>query len=116
MRERAIHLKIKVKSLASEARIIRKEAKKTSGDVKYGLNAHRTSVVRPQARASLLAYGILRGVPYCVMERSCRYEPDFNRVIKMATSFGARGEQCDAWRDEAERYCQNSCSGKAEAA
>ncbi len=92
-------LKIKVMSLAAEARIIRAEEKrlkkanrrliasgktdqmtKEDRDAYLGkrskvindLHSHRIAVVRPAARHSLLAYGFLRGKKYCEIESKVR--------------------------------------------
>ena len=64
MNERQIHLRVKVKSLIAEAQIIRAEAKKTEGMVKWRLNDHRKTIVRRHTRHNLLAYGLLKGIPY----------------------------------------------------
>lgn len=64
-----IKLKIKSKYLADEARINRKEANKLSGRDKHSLNHHRKTKLRDEARATHLAYGYLRGIPYAAMEQ-----------------------------------------------
>lgn len=105
MNERLIHLRIKIKSLAAEAEIIRREAKKTKGMTKWGLNHHRTSVVRHHSRHNLLAYGFLRGVPYCVMERNCDEAPDFKMVAEIARRFGPVVEgELIMWVEQAKAY------------
>ncbi len=104
MDERRIHLKIKVKSLVDEARTIRIEANKTSGMAKWRLNHHRTTVVRSYTRLNLLAYGILVGTPYEIMERKCSKAPDFDKVRKIAKNFGATEEMISAWMDDAGAY------------
>lgn len=101
MEERTIHLKIKVKNLADEARLNRAEARKASGKVKWNLNHHRTSVLRDHARHNLLAYGILRGVPYLAMEQKCEKAPDWDRVSKIAKRFGATDETVSRWVEAA---------------
>jgi len=101
MEERTIHLKIKVRSLADESRSIRREANKTSGMAKWRLNHHRTTVVREHTRYNLLAYGILRGIPYRVMERRCHEAPDFSKVATIAKRFGASEEMITSWTEEA---------------
>jgi hypothetical protein len=102
--ERLIHLRVKVKSLAAEATIIRQEAARVRGKVGYGLNQHRTTVVRRHARLNLLAYGLLRGVPYATMEARCREEPDFAEVASIARRFGATEAEVRAWRADADAY------------
>ena len=104
MEERTVHLKIKVQSLVDEAKNIRREANKTSGKEKWGLNHHRTSVVRPHTRHNLLAYGILRGIPYSVMEKKCRETPDFSGVSKIAKRFGASDNDILEWIDDARKH------------
>lgn len=101
---RRIHLRIKIKSLADEARIIRKEAKKTSGMEKWELNEHRTKVVRPHTRHNLLAYGILIGTPYEAMENKCNEPPRFSEVSKIAKRFGAKEEIVLEWIEKANSY------------
>jgi hypothetical protein len=104
MEERTIHLKIKVRSIADEARSIRQEARKESGMVKWGLNHHRTTVVMVHARHNLLAYGVLRGIPYRRMEEKCREAPDFSLVESITKRFGASEETISYWVDEAEAH------------
>jgi hypothetical protein len=107
MNERIIHLRIKIKNLADEARSIREEARKTSGMVKWGLNDHRTGVVRPHARHNLLAYGLLRGVPYDVIERKCDEAPNFATVEKHAKQFGGDEDVIKAWVADAKAYLKS---------
>ncbi len=108
MNERLIHLRIKIKNLADEARSIREEARKTSGDVKWGLNDHRKTVVRTHARHNLLAYGLLRGIPYSVMELKCHTPPNLATVEKHAKQFGGDENTIAVWIAEAKTYlkCQ----------
>lgn len=111
MKDRRIHLRIKIKSLAAEARIIRQEAKKLSGLDKHTLNEHRTGIVREQARLSQLAYGALRGVPYRVMEQRCGEDnfPDLKRILAMARKFGASDEEKLAtWHEEAAKHLRQN--------
>ena len=104
MEERKIHLKIKVQSLVDEAKNIRKEANKTSGKAKWNLNHHRTEVVRPHTRKNLLAYGILLGIPYRVMERRCNEQPNFVGVAAIAKRFGASEADVSAWIADAKEH------------
>ena len=104
MEERTIHLRIKVKSLADEAKSIREEARKTSGLTKWRRNYHRTEVVRRHARINLLAYGILLGTPYSAMERRCQEKPDFIAVAKIAKRFGATDEMVEDWKAAAKAH------------
>ena len=104
MDERLIHLRIKIKSLADEAKTIRSEANKTTGMVKWGLNHHRTTVVRNYTRKNLLAYGLLIGIPYQVMERRCYEAPDLTAVANLAMRFGGDKEDVALWIEEAQAY------------
>jgi hypothetical protein len=54
-------LKVKVKHLAAEAGIIRKEEAKHSGMKKWGMQHHRKTTLRDAARQTQLAYAIIRG-------------------------------------------------------
>ncbi len=63
-------LKVKIKSLAAEQGIIRLEKNKAVAalrskhydlDLVNALQHHKVCVVRPEARVSLMAYGLLRG-------------------------------------------------------
>lgn len=66
-------LRVKLKSLAEEARIIKHEERKANKykdyDLQNSLSVHRKAVVRREARATLLAYQYLRGIPYSVCEK-----------------------------------------------
>lgn len=65
MKDRRVELKVKIKSLAEEARIIRLEEKraKARGDYRllFRLQEHRRGIVRQTAHESLLAYHLVRG-------------------------------------------------------
>lgn len=107
------HLKIKIMSLAAEARIIRREERrwprlrdlapeqvtaehvrsKRTGHapcwtVRATLADHRRGIIRSEARYSLLAYGFLRGRPYRVIERDARELPSEARIADLAARFG----------------------------
>ena len=89
MLNKKIQLKVKIKSLAEESQIIRKEIKK-SRDVGLtsSLQGHRIIVVRKEARHSLLAYAFLRGKKYSEVENSAHEIPDFVKVGKLVENFG----------------------------
>lgn len=69
MINKKLGLKVKVKHLAEEARIIRKEELKHNGDTREWLYLHRIHTVRPIARASNIAYGFAKGTPLKKIER-----------------------------------------------
>ena len=120
-----IYLKIKIKSLAAEARMIRAEEQKwklrsrpyrieyrravrawLANETKsieiaeaikplagadtlfWGLRCHRTADVRNEARASLLAYGLLRGRKYARLEAKCEQEPPAKRIAELIRKYG----------------------------
>lgn len=84
-----VHLKVKIKALAEEARIIRKEEKKWKGGTqeRASLHEHRVNSLRHEARCSYLAYAFLRNVPYLTVERSSKSDPNWKRVWEMAQRF-----------------------------
>ena len=88
MDERA-YLKVKIKSLAEEARIIRKEEKRARRkSIRMGLADHRKGIVRTEARHTHLAYGFLRGRDYHQMESSTHEAPNWDKVRKMVEKYG----------------------------
>lgn len=69
-------LRIKLKSLAAEAKIIRAEEARNFGATRDNLYLHRVLDVRGEARAGHLIYGLIRGMPLDRIEtRSKRDEP-----------------------------------------
>ena len=77
------YLKIKIKSLAAEAQIIRHEERKYWGgsSLRIGLHLHRVNEVRSESRSAGLAYGFLRGkYPYAALEASIHTKPNWKRV------------------------------------
>jgi hypothetical protein len=132
------HLRVKIKSLAAEARIIRHEERKALAyppKDKYGtgynhdyeaLRVHRRGVVGVEARHSLLAYACLRGVPYKVVEPKVRIDcvigqyldgnlPDWTKVKEIAIRFGGKAEDVDGWIDEAQVYITSYAKGEVAA-
>lgn len=85
-RDRRLYLKIKLKSLAAEARIIRHEERK--GFLYAELRDHRIMVVRKEARHTLLAYGFLRGRTRAQIETS-KKPVDWAKVESMVKKYGA---------------------------
>jgi hypothetical protein len=88
-----IELKIKIKSLAEESRIIRKEERKCKFlSRRESLKAHRTGVVRNEQRLSLLAYAFLKGRPFSSVEsqKANKKEisiPHLHGIIKRFSGF-----------------------------
>ena len=84
-------LRIKIKSLAEEARIIRREEHRTRGPLREELYLHRIHDVRSESRAAHLAYGFIRGRTLEQMESKSRTKPRWNRVRDLCKKFGAYG-------------------------
>lgn len=89
-----IKLKIKTKSLAEEARIIKKEENKWLKNIPkgeypgygyYSLRNHRTLDVKRETRATLLAIAFLRNKPFNVVERSSKTAPSHGQIKRVAT-------------------------------
>lgn len=102
MDERA-YLKVKIKSLAEEAKIIRLETKHAKlGSIRLGLYLHRIHVVRPEARHTHLAYGFLRGREYHQIEPKAHTAPNWKKVRKMVEKYGTHStwevhQHTDEW-------------------
>ena len=101
MNEKVLYLKIKIKSLAVEAKLIRLEERKVKGLTKHNLSEHRKHVVRPEARATLLAYGFLRGRDYRSIESNATTKPDWTKVKSMVKRYTdlpvTAAKQLDEW-------------------
>ncbi len=84
------YLKIKLLSLAAEARIIRREEQRWPGEhpVRYGLHEHRVINVRREARSALLAYGFLRHRAYRTIEPKCHRAPGWKRTQQLVEKYG----------------------------
>lgn len=98
------YLRIKIISLAFEAKAIRKDenyylakarrraaAQKPADQAKevyWGLRYHRVFDVRREARASCLAYGFLRGRAYKQLEAKAYTQPDWAKVADIVRRFG----------------------------
>ena len=102
-----VFLKVKLKALAEEARIIRHEERKRFKvreswvpiRQQRALYLHRISVVRPEARATLAAYMIVRGRAFC--ERGQRDHIDWDAVGRMVSKYGHQktdGESLAEWQ------------------
>lgn len=106
------HLKIKIKSLASEAKIIRFQERKVlahrramiarQGAEKkveslyseyHSLREHRRNEVRTEARLSQLAYAFLREKPYEITEEANSTEFNADRVAALVIKFGGKSKQ-----------------------
>lgn len=118
------YLRIKIISLAFEAKAIRRDEKyylakarrraaaQKSGDqakeIFWGLRRHRIIDVRREARASYLAYGFLRGRTYKQLEAKTYTQPDWVKVADIVRRFGELNlkvdqikERINQWREAA---------------
>jgi len=84
-------LRVKLKSLMEEARIIRKEERRTFGALRDELHLHRISAVRQAARESHLAYGFIRGMKLEQMEAISHVPPSWEAIRKMIKKYGPKG-------------------------
>ena len=94
--KRNIYLRVKLKSLAEEARIIRIEEQRANLAGKYSLQnslrEHRSGVVRTASRETLIAYQFLRGIPYEAFERAGSRTVDWKHVYSMVKKYGSGTE------------------------
>lgn len=82
-------IKVKIKSLAAEARIIKQAIHQTKDiATKCELRNHHILVVRKEARHSQLAYAFLRGREYSEVEAKCGAPPDFKKISELVERFG----------------------------
>lgn len=117
---RTVFLKIKIKALVAESKLIRaaeavekrhfaqapeEEYKTEHLEVLGDLIAHRRGPVRYEARHSGLAYAFLRNVPYRKAENKTREgnAPDMDKIHKMVVRFGGERNQgeVEAWLEVA---------------
>jgi hypothetical protein len=90
-------LKVKVKSLAAEAAIIRLEECRSHGELRQQLRSHRQREVRSEQRATQLAYGYLRGKSRAMIEPGAKSEPDWVKVQRMCVKYGD-ASNFEAWK------------------
>lgn len=83
----AIHkARVNVKSLAAEARMIRREERRAGPAYRLELAAHRRGRVREEARYAQLALAFIRGMAYRNVENKAKpVDPD--RLIKKIRGF-----------------------------
>lgn len=94
--EHTTKLKVNIKSLAAEAKIIRREESKLKKRLEGPLDAslrskmcvtlmklreHRKGPLRQETRVSQLAYAFLRGLPYSAVEAKVRDTEDWNYLL-----------------------------------
>jgi hypothetical protein len=95
MINRKIGLKVKVKHLAEEAKIIRKEEKRSYGDTREWLHLHRVIDVRSECRASHIAYAFAKGTALAAVERYPQDIPVsvWSRVAKMVSRYSGKSTE-----------------------
>ena len=95
--KRNIFVRVKLKSLAAEARIFRADELKCkklgqgNSWQRQSLYDHRVGTVRREARATLLAYQYLRGIPYaaCETPNPEKHNPlDVDSIRRMIKKYG----------------------------
>lgn len=85
-----IYLKVKVKHLAAEARIIRHEEASLRGMSKWSLQHHRKTTVRDAARTAQMAYALLRNKTFLSTMPGCTpSSADIQEVKRLAKKFGS---------------------------
>lgn len=123
------YLKIKLKTLADEAKHIRKEEQKALKSARwlrskqedyhgmhelwYSLRRHRTWDVRRAARVNGLAYGYLRGREYKEMESRARQEPNWKDIKRLIDRFGGEqeGRPFEKWKAKAQVHYNEGLRG-----
>lgn len=106
-------LRVKIKSLAEEQKIIRREETRTGSIAIYtSLHQHRIVDVRPEARAAHLAMCFIKGTPYPVAEcqnnctghelsvletKVARLVKKFGTSVDQVSSEGSALERVQAW-------------------
>lgn len=84
----AIHrLRVNVKSLAAEAKIIRREVQRCGYQYEQVLINHRRGYLRDEARYAQLALAYVRGVPRIIVENGFSRPVDEARLISKVFRF-----------------------------
>lgn len=101
-------LKVKIKSLAAEAYIIRREERRAKSECRwfrhkqgqeanlmqaesvfFSLKHHRTFDIRDESRSAQVAYGYIRGKSYPNVENATPFNPPtWNRVVDLVVKYG----------------------------
>lgn len=115
MQDQRAYLKVKIKSLAEEAKIIRREEQRPRKDMdecgysptRTGLREHRVTVVRQASRNALLAYGFIRGRKYRQIEPKAESQPNWEEVKRQVLKYGPQtgdrkelAERVEKWATE----------------
>lgn len=89
LRDKRAFLRVKLKSLAAEARIIRREEARNKR-LRYELSEYRRGVVRAAARNTQLAYAFLKGRTYRSIEAKATTPPNWKEVERMVSQYGVQ--------------------------
>lgn len=81
-------LRIKLMSLAAEARIIKKEERRMPVALAGEMHRHRIRRVRAEARDTHVALGFLRGRAYAQLEPIHYTDPEWKQVLAMVQKYG----------------------------
>jgi hypothetical protein len=85
--DKRVQLKIKIKSLAAESKIIRAETKKAPKWLKGHLHHHRVMDVRIESRYAQLAYAFLRNVDYSQVEYNAKKAVNWEKLRDTVNRF-----------------------------
>ena len=106
------NLKIKLKALGAESRIIRHEELKRRGK-NWAMKGtqfyfHRVGQLRKTIRENHLAYGFLKGRTYRQLEQHPKTSPNWNNVLKhierFSVSSSVQRESFVKWNSEVEPF------------
>ena len=81
-------LRIKLKSLVAEVRIIQTEERRMPQALAAEMRLHRRTVIRDASRDTHLALGFLRGRSYGQLEAIHHTDPHWDRVAAMVKKYG----------------------------
>lgn len=96
-------MKVKIKSLAEEARIIRKEEKRVP-EKRESLHTHRVFDVRNEALAALMAYAFIRGKKFSKSFPNMKIGPYrraslHKRVSELISKYGLADQINEQYKD-----------------
>lgn len=83
-------LKVKLKALAAESKIIRFQELRTVGALREELYLHRIGVVRQEARCTHIAYAIVRGRLRRCGDACWLTGTEYDKVKKMVEKYGGK--------------------------
>jgi hypothetical protein len=90
IKDRREMLRVKLKSLAAEAQIIRREEHRSFGQLRNELHLHRVNEVRRAARMTHIAYALIKGRTLEQIEPNAATPPDWDAINKMLKKYGPR--------------------------